>query len=135
MRSKYTGNDWNLMTKTQRQHAIHNLKQWRTKAGLYSKAEDNLNSIPHILDTYYAEIDLAKRIFGDGDGVLISGVYREHFPESVKYMLRYLIQRINETHNVAKLYWIASGKRQSTFNAAYMQMKQQWADSKKDGAK
>lgn len=42
-------------------------------------------------------VDAALRNHGDGDGKLISGVYRSHFPETVKTGLRDLIGRKNAT--------------------------------------
>lgn len=46
-------------------------------------------AMPHDADAWNKLVDDAVKRYGNGDGHLISGVYRSHFPEAVKTKLRY----------------------------------------------
>lgn len=61
---------------------------------------------------------------GDGNGVLISGVYREHFPEDVKSSLRALAHGATFAREKSCAHWQAAGKRMSTWRAEYQRMRQ-----------
>ncbi|HPK72506.1 MAG TPA: hypothetical protein PLN93_11255, partial [Vicinamibacterales bacterium] len=56
-------------------------------------------------------IDAAVKKYGDGDGRLISGIYRNHFPESVKAKLRALAWATSDLHSASFAHYKASGKR------------------------
>ena len=56
--------------------------------------------------------------FGDGTGILISGVYREHFPANVKETLRILRTDGNNAIDDAAAAWRRAGRTAATFRAA-----------------
>lgn len=53
----------------------------------------------------------AIRKYGDGSGSAVSGIYREHFPEETKEVLRYLSRLKTDTASAAYLHFRASGSR------------------------
>ncbi len=53
----------------------------------------------------------AVQRYGDGDGRLISGVYREHFPEETKEALRYLAHFANDATSASAFHHYATGSR------------------------
>lgn len=60
-------------------------------------------------------VDGAIAQFGDGSGVLISGVYRDHFPETVKATLRILRNDGNSAIDDARAAWRRAGRTRATF--------------------
>lgn len=66
-------------------------------------------------DRYAALIDAAVATHGDGDGLLISGVYRDHFPEDVKDELRKAARRIAKAWDESAWYWRKAGRRMGTW--------------------
>lgn len=69
--------------------------------------------------------DLSKRIegciteaimlHGNGNGILISGVYRGHFPESTKEQLRQFHRLKNGYWGASLDCWLRGGRRRSTW--------------------
>ena len=55
--------------------------------------------------------DLALQAHGDGDGVLISGVYREHFPVDVKDRLRALAHARTAAEDYSLAHWTYGARR------------------------
>lgn len=64
---------------------------------------------------YGKAVDHALATFGNGSGVLISGVYRDHFPPEVKDRLRALAHAVGHLQAVSMAHWLASGKRSHTW--------------------
>lgn len=59
---------------------------------------------------------IALRDHGEGDGVLISGVYRDHFPREVKDTLRDLARAETFAWDASLAHWIGgSGRRAETW--------------------
>lgn len=86
-----------------------------TKAKHEQVARDYFN-ISRIEEGMYGElISLGLRLFGDGNGVLISGVYREHWPELFKADLRQLAHSYREYSSRSLVHWRAAGKRRETW--------------------
>lgn len=61
------------------------------------------------------QVETALQAFGDGSGVLISGIVRDHFPGEVKDRLRELAQRSTSLQDTAYAHWRAAGKTMSTY--------------------
>lgn len=59
-------------------------------------------------------LDAAITAYGDGNGRLISGVYREHYPEPVKDQLRAYARRVSECTDRALGYWTRGRRRVET---------------------
>lgn len=75
-------------------------------------------TLAHITNGMYgATCDAMIRAFGDGSGVLVSGVYRDHFPETVKTDLRTLAHTATDYHARSLAHWQASGRRLTTWRA------------------
>jgi hypothetical protein len=64
-----------------------------------------------MMKRWIRNVDLAMLTYGDGNGRLISGVVRDHFPEKVKDKLRALAHEGVEYGDAARAHWKASGKR------------------------
>lgn len=60
-------------------------------------------------------VTIGARTFGDGNGVLISGVYREHWPDRLKHDLRTLAHSEGEYSARSFAHWQAAGKRLATW--------------------
>lgn len=56
-------------------------------------------------------VDSALAEYGDGNGRLISGVVRDHFPEKVKNRLRLYAHSASKAGDVGHAHWAAAGKR------------------------
>lgn len=67
---------------------------------------------------YQDAIDLACELYGNGTGILISGIYRDHFPEPMKVSLRVLARELSESHDRSLAHWLASGRRVHTWRDA-----------------
>lgn len=64
----------------------------------------------------------ALRQHGDGDGVLIAGVIRDHFPPEVKEHLRGAAHTASDLRGISLAHWQAAGKTPATWQrevAAY----------------
>lgn len=68
---------------------------------------------------YAAATSRAFALFGDGDGRLIAGVLRDHFPDEMKRVLRTYARSIGDCGDWSALYWQAAGKRHSTWLPRY----------------
>lgn len=64
---------------------------------------------------YGAAMQVARARFGDGDGILISGIGRSHFPASVKVILRRLAQAPGALADASLSDWRAAGRRLHTW--------------------
>jgi hypothetical protein len=62
---------------------------------------------------WYKNVDRAVKLYGE-HGPYISGIYREHFPETKKEVLRRLAHGASLLYKAAHAHWDASGKRSST---------------------
>lgn len=62
-----------------------------------------------------AAIADAREAHGDGNGVLISGVYRDHFPEWRKATLRALAHGQTFATDASIAHWRAAGRRLETW--------------------
>lgn len=78
-------------------------------------SEINLLAAEHLRMALSHAISAALREYGDGDGRLISGVYRGHFPEEVKEVLRGLNRDINTLEDSSVFKWEIAGKRMHTW--------------------
>ena len=63
-------------------------------------------------------IQAARREHGDGNGVLVSGIYRDHFPADVKDALRALVDASNRALCDAQMAWRQTGRTTRTFRLA-----------------
>lgn len=61
------------------------------------------------------ELRRALKRYGDGDGVLISGVFRSHFPEEVKERLRQHARDKADYSDISHAHWRAAGRRTHTW--------------------
>lgn len=75
----------------------------------------------------------ALRAFGDGNGVYISGIIRDHFPEDVKTRLRELSHRSSELSTTAYAHWRASGRTMDTFRQLYDRLQGRTVDDRPIG--
>lgn len=64
---------------------------------------------------YRRAVDDALSTYGDGNGVLISGVVRDHFPMDVKDNLRTLAHTSSDLGAQAYAHWRAAGNAMHTF--------------------
>ncbi|HWH75946.1 MAG TPA: hypothetical protein VNT76_01195 [Candidatus Binatus sp.] len=64
---------------------------------------------------HLATIGRMVAAFGDGNGILISGVYRDHFPETVKTDLRTLAHTASDYLARSASHWRFAGKRLQTW--------------------
>lgn len=68
--------------------------------------------LAHLYDaTWQGAVTQARKLYGEGDGVLIAGVYRDHFPAKVKDKLRSLAHTKSLLSAIAWAHWRAAGKR------------------------
>lgn len=65
-------------------------------------------------ECYQIAIDAAIEQYGNGNGVLISGCVRDHFPDYVQNLLRGYARRISDCTDEAFAHWKASGNRAVT---------------------
>jgi hypothetical protein len=68
-----------------------------------------------IRSLYVHEVDLAFTTYGDGDGVRVSGVFRNHFPDKVKARLRYLIRAASGAQDFSYFLWKYTGRHTETW--------------------
>lgn len=81
-------------------------KQHEDAARRYAKKADAAHN------RYIDEAYKAIRKYG-GHGNLVSGVVREHFPDTVKFRLRELRDQINTYTDASVVHWRCSGRRRS----------------------
>lgn len=62
-------------------------------------------------------VDAALVTYGNGSGVLISGVYRDHYPARVKYSLRSYAHLESEYLDRSVAHWRAAGRRVNTWRS------------------
>ena len=60
-------------------------------------------------------VDRSLAIYGNGDGVLISGVYRDHFPDAVKDALRVHAHGASDFSAKSLAHWRAAGRTLDTW--------------------
>lgn len=78
-------------------------------------AENNL-IIAKAEDGQYGElVSYGLRLFGEGDGRLISGCYRSHWPELFKNTLRTLAHSSGEHYSRSLAHWYAARKTRATW--------------------
>lgn len=53
----------------------------------------------------------AAATYGNGNGILISGVYRDHFPDDVKDRLRALARAQTFAHGASLAHWVGGARR------------------------
>lgn len=108
---------WNgLVTVTQEPRAFKRLPEFAgwTKAEHLYASETARAAGEAMQDSWHEAVNLATARFGS-HGSLISGVYRDHFPESVKAQLRTLAQEAGFWAGVSLAHWIAGGRRVGTW--------------------
>lgn len=69
----------------------------------------------HTTQQYLAAVKDTLAIYGDGSGVLISGIVRDHFPKPVKDRLRLLAHYATEQSDLSASHWQAAGRRLATW--------------------
>lgn len=74
-----------------------------------------LNREKEIREIHLHEAAWAGIVCGDGDGVLVSGVFRDHFPDAVKTRLRYLNRAANRAQDFSFYLWKYSGRTTETW--------------------
>jgi len=60
-------------------------------------------------------VDRSLATYGDGDGVLVSGIYRRHFPVETRDELRKLAYAATEYRDRSRAHWRASGRKLETW--------------------
>jgi hypothetical protein len=68
---------------------------------------------------YAAATSRAFMEHGDGNGTLIAGVLRDHFPDTTKNTLRTYAHSIGACADWSALYWRAAGRHHSTWLPKY----------------
>lgn len=94
------------------------------KAKHWHAAVETMEAAVRTEQAYQTAIKDALEIYGDGDGRLISGVVREHFPEGTKESLRFLAREAGELSSRSLVHWLASGRRSQTWRAMRARMEQ-----------
>lgn len=95
-------------------HRLPEFDGW-TSAQHETAARDYITAAIEHQKHYRAYASEAFKTYGDGNGVLISGVLRDHFPEEVKTILRTHAHGKTDCHDRAFAHWRAAGKTLSTF--------------------
>lgn len=75
----------------------------------------------------------ALREFGDGNGVYISGIIRDHFPEDTKTRLRELAHTSSSLSATAYAHWRQSGGTMNTFRQEYDRLQGRSTDDRPIG--
>lgn len=86
-----------------------------TKGDHHGAAIASLHAAERMQEEYARAIDRALAVYGDGSGVLVSGVYRGHFPEVEKDRLRMLAREVTELRDRSLAHWRAAGRRVETW--------------------
>ena len=87
-----------------------------TSKSAHAQKADFFRELAQKMDyEWNAAVDLALKAYGDGTGSLISGVYRDHFPNDVKDRLRFLTRGKNLSADAARLHDYLSKTRSSLF--------------------
>jgi hypothetical protein len=95
-------------------HRLPEFSGW-TRAQHTAVAREYLE-LARVTDRMHADtIARMVQTFGDGNGVLISGVYRDHFPETVKADLRTLAHTASDYLARSAAHWQFAGKRITTW--------------------
>jgi hypothetical protein len=58
-------------------------------------------------------VNMAAKEYGDGDGKLISGIYRSHYPETIKNALRLMCKLGNECTDNSLKHWTIGARRRA----------------------
>lgn len=95
-----------------------------TRDDHYKAAIASLDASERTRQAYKAAIKDAFSVYGEGDGRLISGVVRGHFPESTKESLRFLAGEIGELADRSLAHWQASGRRVGTWRGLRNRLEQ-----------
>jgi hypothetical protein len=77
---------------------------------------DALTPVPRAMDEEYQDyLGRALQRYGEGDGRTISGIYRSHFPASVKNRLRFLSHGLPMVQDAVRLHEYLAKTRSATF--------------------
>lgn len=87
-----------------------------TSKAAHSQRADHFRSLRTKFEASYQDlITAALKEYGNGDGVAISGIYRSHFPESVKDRLRFLAHGKSMLTDAVRLHEHLSKSRSPLF--------------------
>ena len=98
--------------------AVRHAHDWNiptSKSGHAEKADFFNNLAQKMDDEWNSTVNLAIEIYGDR-GSLISGVYRDHFPEDVKQRLRFLNSGKNLASDACRLHMFLAKTRSPLFS-------------------
>jgi hypothetical protein len=110
---------WNGTVTVLQEHRLFNrlpeFQTW-TKAQHHREALYAIQSARILRTAYYDLVAQAESIYGD-HGQLISGVIRDHFPDTVKDTLRSLCRQISRESDRSLAHWYAARKAFHTWIA------------------
>jgi hypothetical protein len=87
-----------------------------TSKSAHAQRADYFEDLATVMGRAYDDlVERALDKYGDGSGVLISGVVRDHFPEMVKKRLRFLAQGQTVVKKAARLHGYLSKTRSPLF--------------------
>lgn len=98
--------------------AIRNVHNWgiSTSKNAHALRAEHFEELARAMDhERQVAMDNAIYTYGSGSGVIISGSYREHFPEKVKDRLRFLAHGIPMLQDAARLHRYLSKTRSPLF--------------------
>lgn len=109
---------WNRpVTVEDTHHAFRGLPEFAgwSKTRHYRAAVSAAYTSEHLRREYDRMVMAALDAHGDGTGVLISGIVRDHFPELVKATLRIFAHDGPQWADRSLAHWQAAGKRRETW--------------------
>lgn len=111
---------WNRPVRVTDDHRLFKhlpeFKDW-TKAQHSQRALDYAVMATAVDTTFNRALRQAFALYGNGNGVLVPGCYREHFPEPCKDWLRLLGRTADMYRSRSVAHWQAAGKRLQTWHA------------------
>jgi hypothetical protein len=98
--------------------AIKHAQNWgiSTSKHAHSLKADHFEEIASLMEPEYNNaIDSALDRYGNGNGVSISGIIRDHFPDGVKNRLRFLAHGLTMVKDAIRLHRYLAKTRSSQF--------------------
>jgi hypothetical protein len=98
--------------------AVRRVGQWGIPTSKHAHAlrADGLDEVARAMEEEYQYvIGSALKRYGDGDGRIISGVIRDHFPDDVKNRLRFLAHGLPMVRDAVRLHKYLSKTRSPLF--------------------
>jgi hypothetical protein len=124
-RRRFAVRGWNVAVTVCEEHrlfrALPEFRGWTKDR--HQRMADEYATLSRVTDQMYGALTtMMVCTYGDGNGNLISGCYRDHFPHAVKDDLRHLAHTATDYRSRSSAHWRAAGRTMQTWRDMWQQL-------------